>query len=383
MLETVAGVISDRATAKNLELICDVPPELPQQLRGDPLRLGQVLINYATNAIKFTEQGEINIAVRVLGYGGGTAPMVSGRTPQPEVLLRFEVRDTGIGLSPEQQGRLFASFEQADASITRQYGGTGLGLAISKRLANLMGGDVGVESELGKGSTFWFTARLGLGERRGRAIIPQIDLRGRRVLVVDDNEHAAQVLSEMLGHLAFEVQTVHGGPQAVAAVQEAAACGQAFDIVMLDWQMPGENGLQTAARLQRLELPAPLHIVLCTAYGREEVIRASQEAGIDHLLLKPVSASALFDTMMRVMGRTATAAADRAPERRSAAQHALAPLRGARILLVEDNELNQQVAGEMLRDAGFHGRRGGRRAPGAGAAAHRLATRQRRGPAAL
>ncbi len=353
VLETVAGVVADRAVAKNLELICDVPPDVPQQLRGDPLRLGQILINYANNAIKFTQQGEIHISVRVLRYGGGTEAASAARRPEPEALLRFEVRDTGIGIAPEQQQRLFASFEQADASITRQYGGTGLGLAISKRLAELMGGDVGVESELGKGSCFWFTARLGLGERRGRPIIPQIDLRGRRVLVVDDNAHAAQVLAEMLGHLAFDVHSVDSGPAAVAAVRDAAARDNPFDIVMLDWQMPGENGLQTAARIRALDLPAPLQIVIVTAYGREEVIRATQDAGIDHLLLKPVSASVLFDTMMRVLGRSGAASPQPAPERRSAAQHALSPLRGARILVVEDNELNQQVASEMLRDAGF------------------------------
>ena len=351
VIDTVAGVIADRANAKRLELVCDVAADVPQQLRGDPLRLGQILINYASNAIKFTEEGEVNIGVRVLELGPGDADGAGG----PQVLLRFEVRDTGIGLTEEQQQRLFRSFEQADSSITRQYGGTGLGLAISKRLAGLMGGDVGVESVPGRGSTFWFTARLGLGERRGRPVLPQIDLRGRRVLVVDDNAHAAQVLSELLAAQAFEVRTVLSGAEAVAQVREACEAGTPFDTVMLDWQMPGMDGLQTAARIRALGMAPLPRMVIVTAYGREEVIRSAQEAGIDHLMLKPVSASVLFDTMMRVLGEHAgdAPAAAAAQERRTPALHALEPLRGARILLVEDNELNQQVACELLQAAGF------------------------------
>ncbi|MGC3985219.1 MAG: response regulator [Pseudorhodoferax sp.] len=350
VIDTVAGVISDRANDKQLELVCDVAADVPQQLKGDPLRLGQILINYASNAIKFTEAGEVNIGVRVLEFGPG-----AGGEGGPQVLLRFEVRDTGIGLTEEQQQRLFRSFEQADSSITRQYGGTGLGLAISKRLAALMGGDVGVESVPSRGSTFWFTARLGLGERRGRPVLPQIDLRGRRVLVVDDNAHAAQVLSELLAAQAFEVCTVHSGAEAVAQVREAFEAGKPFDTVMLDWQMPGMDGLQTAARIRALGMAPLPRMVVVTAYGREEVIRGAQEAGIDHLMLKPVSASVLFDTMMRVLGEPAGGepAAALGQERRTPALHALEPLRGARILLVEDNELNQQVACELLQAAGF------------------------------
>ncbi len=354
VLETVTGVIAEKANAKNLELICEIANDVPRQLLGDPLRLGQILINYANNAIKFTERGEIDIAVRVLRLIPAEASTGAARPTPPEVLLRFEVRDTGIGLTAEQIGRLFRSFEQADTSTTRKYGGTGLGLAISKQLAQLMGGEVGVTSVPGQGSTFWFTARLGLGERRGRPIIPNIDLRGRRVLVVDDNLHAADVLAEMLRSLAFEVRSVSSGVQALDVIRETSARGAGFDIVMLDWQMPGLDGLQTAERIRALGLLQPPQMVIVTAYGREEVVRGAQEAGIDYLILKPVSASVLFDTMMRVLGHHAIAApAASPPERRTAALHALDPLRGARILLVEDNDLNQQVASEMLRDAGF------------------------------
>ncbi|MDY0745893.1 response regulator [Paucibacter sp. R3-3] len=340
VLENVATVVADKAQIKNLELIFDLPAEVPQHLVGDPLRLSQILINYANNAIKFTEHGEIDMVVRV-----------EEQSPT-EVLLRFEVRDTGIGMTPEQMGRLFQSFQQADTSTTRQFGGTGLGLAISKSLAALMGGEVGVESEPGKGSCFWFTARLGLGERRSRRLAPD-DLRGRRVLVVDDNEHARAVLVDMVATLNFEVTAVDSGPHALDAVRAAVAAGRPFDVVMLDWQMPGMNGLETARRIAALDLPALPQRVMVTAYGREEVAEAAKGAGVEDLLLKPVNGSLLFDTLMRLFGRQASAMALRQEEPGSAALAALAPLRGAHVLLVEDNEVNQQVAGELLQDAGF------------------------------
>ncbi|WP_162241778.1 response regulator [Pseudorhodoferax sp. Leaf267] len=349
MMATVSGVVADKATSKNLELVFDVAADVPQQLVGDPLRLGQVLINYVNNAIKFTQQGEIGIVVRVASH-----EPASGVRSGPQVVLRFEVRDTGIGLSEEQMARLFRSFEQADSSTTRQYGGTGLGLAISKRLASLMGGEVGVHSVLGQGSTFWFTARLGLGERRALPLAPPVDLRGRRVLVADDNEHAATVLTEMLQAMSMRVHAVSSGSAAIAAVQSAADAGEPFDFAMLDWRMPGLDGLQTAHGIHALALsPAP-QIMIVTAYGREEVIRGAQEAGIDYLVLKPVSASVLLETMMRAsrVAMPADAAEQREPQR-SSALDALRGLRGAHVLLVEDNDLNQQVASELLADAGF------------------------------
>ncbi|HVR53280.1 MAG TPA: response regulator, partial [Pseudorhodoferax sp.] len=342
MMATVSGVVADKATAKNLELVFDIGADVPQHLVGDPLRLGQVLINYINNAIKFTQQGEVGLVVRV------------DRLDGLEAVLRFEVRDTGIGLSEEQMARLFRSFEQADSSTTRQYGGTGLGLAISKRLAALMGGEVGVHSVPGQGSTFWFTARMGLGDRRKLPLAPPIDLRGRRVLVADDNAHAALVLTEMLESMSMLVHAVPSGAAAIEATQAAAQQGQPFDFALLDWRMPGMDGLQAAQGIRALNLPAPPQMMIVTAYGREEIIRGAQEAGIDHLVLKPVSASVLLDTMMRATrhAQPSEATAAREPQR-SAALDALRGLRGAQLLLVEDNDLNQQVASELLRDAGF------------------------------
>ena len=347
MMTTVAGIVCDKASAKGLELVFDVAPDVPQQLIGDPLRLGQILINYANNAIKFTARGEIGVQVRVQA--------VHADSEGAGVTLRFEVSDTGIGLTEEQAGRLFRSFEQADSSTTRQYGGSGLGLAISRKLAQLMGGDVGVRSVLGEGSTFWFTARLGLGEQRPLSLLPLLDLRGRRVLVVDDSEHAAQVLGEMLQAMALQTQVVHGGAQAVQAVRDAERDGQPFDFVLMDWQMPVMDGLQAIARIRALGLQQPPQMLLVTAYGREEVLRGAQHAGVEHVVLKPVGASLLFETMMRAAhAETAHTGLRTGPQtQRSEALHALRGLRGAQVLLVEDNALNQQVAGEILRDAGF------------------------------
>lgn len=340
LLENVANVVSEKAAAKGLELVCDVAPEVPQSLCGDALRLGQVLINFANNAIKFTERGEISMVVRLQAGSDDQA------------LLRFEVRDTGIGLTEEQIGRLFQSFSQADSSITRKYGGTGLGLAISKALAEAMGGTVGVQSTFGQGSTFWFTALLGLGEELERPELADLDLRGSRVLVVDDNAHAALVLVDMLRSMGFEAASVDSGAKAVTAVRDAAAGGFPFDITMLDWQMPGMDGLQTAHAITALGLQLSPKPILVTAYDREEVVQGAQVAGIEDLLVKPVNASVLFNTMLRAMGRGAALVATKVDTWDSAFE-ALAPLAGARILLVEDNELNQQVACELLFDAGF------------------------------
>ena len=210
LLDSTASLISEKSHAKGLELVFDVAPDVPPNLVGDSLRLGQILLNYANNAVKFTDKGEIVIAVRA-----------SERTDK-DVMLHFRVQDTGIGLTPEQMSRLFQSFSQADASTTRRFGGTGLGLAICKRLAELMGGEVGVESEPGKGSTFWFSARLGIGAATRRELVPVPDLRGRRALVVDDNEHARAVIVDMLQGMTFLTSEVCSGLAAVDEVRRAA-----------------------------------------------------------------------------------------------------------------------------------------------------------------
>jgi two-component system sensor histidine kinase/response regulator len=340
LLDNVANLVSEKTTAKGLELVFDIDPSVPRNLIGDSLRMGQVLINYANNAVKFTEEGEVDIIFKV-----------QERT-EKDVLLWCGVKDTGIGLTEEQMGRLFQSFQQADTSTTRKYGGTGLGLSISKKLAELMGGTVGVDSEHGKGSTFWFTARLGIGAEKARELLPEPDLRGRRVLVVDDNENARLVLADLLASMTFQVTEVGAGGTALAAVRDKAGTPAAFEIVFLDWQMPGMDGIETARQIKALGLDDEPKMVMVTAYGREEIIKDAHAAGIEDVLIKPVNASLLFDTTMRVLGaevREHRSAGD-AP---SLLLEEMAAINGARILLVEDNDLNQEVASEILRDAGF------------------------------
>jgi len=341
VLDNVANLISEKTSAKGLELIFDIDPQVPKHLNGDSLRLGQILINYANNAVKFTEQGEIVVSAKVL------------EQTDDEVLIHFGVCDTGIGLTEEQKGKLFQSFQQADTSTSRKYGGTGLGLAISKQLASLMHGDVGVDSEYGKGSTFWFTARL--GKTRGapdRSLMPEPDLRGRRVLVVDDNEMARNVLQDMLVNMTFKVSQMDNGKKAVDAVRQAAQSGDPYEIVFLDWRMPGMDGIDAAKAIQALGVdPAP-HLVMVTAYGREEVLKAVEDSGLDDVLIKPVGVSMLFDTVIRVLGGALDE--QRTGEREvSDVMEGLTAIKGATILLAEDNELNQEVAVGLLEDAGF------------------------------
>ncbi|MDZ4200760.1 MAG: response regulator [Gallionella sp.] len=340
LLENVANLVMEKTTAKGLELIFDVSRDVPNDLVGDPLRLGQILINYANNAVKFTEAGEVDIIIRVREQS------------DHDVLLYFGVRDTGIGLTEEQRGNLFQSFQQADTSITRKYGGTGLGLSIAKNLAELMHGTVGVESELGKGSTFWFTARLGRGSGVKRQLILNSDLQGRRVLVVDDNESARTVLGDMLAGMSLVVDEAPSGKAAIDYIDRAEAQEKPYDIVFIDWQMPVMDGIEMAHQLRRRPLKKMPHMVMVTAYGREEIMKGAQEAGMESVLIKPVNASMLFDSVAALLGGIP------AEERKTYVTPTLlvenlATIKGARVLLVEDNELNQEVATELLRDAGF------------------------------
>ncbi len=340
VLENVSNLISEKTSAKGLELVFRVEKGTSNYLIGDPLRLGQILVNYANNAVKFTEQGEIVISVKVV------------EETDHDGLFRFAVRDTGIGLTQEQIGKLFQSFQQADMSTSRKYGGTGLGLAISKKLANLMGGDVGVVSEYGKGSTFWFTARLGKGVAKVKKYLPEPDLRGRRILIVDDNEMSRMVLSDMLGGMTFVVKDVSSGKEALAEIRAAAEKGEPYEVVLLDWQMPEMDGIATAKAIQKLPVAPKPHMIMVTAYGREEVLKEAAQAGLEDVLIKPVSSSTMFDTLVQVLGgKHEEQQAGEQPETTEIEN--LASIKGSSILLVEDNEFNQQIACELLTEAGF------------------------------
>ncbi|WP_068829746.1 response regulator [Pseudomonas sp. BMS12] len=337
VLENLASLIGDKVGSKGLELVFNLDPAVPQHLVGDPLRLGQILINYANNAVKFTEAGEVEVILRAEQRGA------------EQLLLYMGVRDTGIGLTPEQQGRLFESFQQADTSTTRKYGGTGLGLAICKSLAEAMGGHVGVESTVGQGSLFWCRVPLGIAGEQGPRLLPQADLRGRRVLVVDDNDSARQVLYDLLGSMSFRVDAAASGPDALRQVQEAALRREPYELIVLDWQMPGMDGLETGRRILELGLQPPPHLLMVTAYGREEVLQGAERVGIEDVLLKPINPSLLFDSLIRSLGGKGSAQGFA----RLPVGEAVPNFAGQRVLLVEDNELNREVACGLLEESGL------------------------------
>jgi two-component system, sensor histidine kinase and response regulator len=341
VLNNVATLITEKATAKGLEVIFDIDHNLPRNFIGDPLRVGQILINYANNAVKFTEKGEITIIVKLQEYR------------ENDVVLYFAVKDTGIGLKPEQLQVLFKSFQQADTSTTRKFGGTGLGLAICKRITELMGGDVGVESEYGKGSTFWATITLKKSTVVPRKMLLSQDLEGKRVLVVDDNENARIVLKDLLEQMKFIVDVANSGKEAIKAVKNADQQQQPDEIIFLDWQMPEMDGMEVARRIRDLNLNHKPYLFMVTAYGREEIFKNAEGAGISGVLLKPVNASLLFDSLVELFGVHVPDAPITKYDTELTLQSALEDIQGAKILLVEDNEINQEVAVELLKDAGF------------------------------
>jgi two-component system sensor histidine kinase/response regulator len=337
VLNNLSSIVGQKAQEKNLEFLISEQHDLPQNLIGDPLRLGQILINLMNNAIKFTDKGEVVVNVGL-----------EEQTPE-KVELRFSVRDSGIGMTPEQSARLFQAFSQADTSTTRKYGGTGLGLSISKRLVEMMEGSIWVESEYGKGSTFIFTASFGIGtgmEPRKR-FIP--DIAGMRALVVDDNEQAREILTENLKLFALRAQSVASGEDAIRELV-AADANDPYGLVLMDWQMPGMDGIEASriiksgSRLKHIP-----QISMVTAFGREDIRVKAAQIGIENYLLKPVSPSMLYDSLMDVF---AVPGDDDGKMRPMKEVGDTPDASGIRILLVEDNEMNQQVATELLQSAG-------------------------------
>ena len=342
VIDNVVNLISAKADERGLELLCHVDHNIPKILIGDPLRIGQIIINFANNAVKFTKAGEVRVNATVI------------ESDATHVQLRFSVSDTGIGLTSEQIARLFTSFEQADKSTSREYGGTGLGLAISKSLAQAMGGTVGVESVYGRGSTFWFSARLEVGSEEKIITLPSIDLHGSRVLVVDDNEAAVLILCDMLLAIGFDVQHADSGLAALEAIQAADASGFPYEFVMMDWVMPGMDGLETVRELRSLKsLTPPMVLMVTAAHRRQDLLQGAEQLGVEHVLAKPVSSSLLINTMMQLKGHELPHTRPGHSGRQSVLEEKLKCLAGARILLVEDNEINQLVASEMLRNVGM------------------------------
>ncbi|MEM6191406.1 PAS domain S-box protein [Shewanella scandinavica] len=331
MLEDLSDMFSEKAAHKQIELLFAVAPNVPRYLLGDSLRLGQVLINLMNNAIKFTERGEVLLSLSLV------------EQQDDDVVLRFSVRDSGIGLTEQQQAKLFKSFTQADTSTTRKYGGTGLGLAICKQLVELMGGNIGVESQFGHGSTFYFTVKLQISE--GQKLVLEQELEGMSVLVVDDNATARDIMRTTLESMGFRVDTVRSGEEAINR-----CLLQTYEVALIDWKMPNMDGLETARQIQ-LQAKSQPKILMVSAHANHEFITQIEQLALAGYISKPISASRMLDGIMNAIGREGILPVRRRTE--ELAPQLLLPLQGKRILLVEDNEMNLEVASEFLEQVGI------------------------------
>ena len=339
LLQNVFNLFMVRAEEKGLEVVLELDPKVPRRLVGDALRLGQVLNNLVGNAVKFTKQGEIHVKIELVAQ-------------QPDrATLQFSVRDTGIGMTPEQVENLFQAFTQADGSIARRFGGTGLGLALSRRLVGAMGGDIDVTSREGEGSTFSFVLSLPFNTEQNHGEVLRPDM---RVLVVDDQSSAREVLSGMLTAWGLAVEVAGSGDEALQQLKRADVSGHAFDLMLLDWKMPGMSGVEVTRAIREMSWTQELRrmpvVIMVSAFDRERVLEAARDVDLDEVLVKPVTPSQVHDAIARVQGGlTGGAGSESVPQ--LAVAHA--SLRGKHVLLVEDNEINQQVAREFLERIGL------------------------------
>ncbi|MES2705529.1 MAG: response regulator [Verrucomicrobiota bacterium] len=338
VVETTLEMQAEKAQSASLELIGNIHPDVFTLLRGDPGRLRQVLANLISNAIKFTERGEIVLQV------------TAERPSNGSILIRFEVLDTGIGISREAQARLFQPFMQADASTTRKYGGTGLGLAISHQLVNMMGGRMGVISESGQGSTFWFTANFEI-QPEAPEVLHRGQLSGLHALIVDDNATNRHILRLQLGSWRMRCRQAEGGEAALEMMRAAAAANDGFDLVLLDMQMPAMDGLTLARLIKKDPVLAPARLIILSSIGSHAFAEDFKQAGIEEYLVKPVRQSSLYDCISAVMTK--------GPATRpvfSAEFHPSSPPPAGsriRILIAEDNAINQKVAIRQLQKLGY------------------------------
>ncbi|WP_406278588.1 response regulator [Streptomyces sp. NBC_00191] len=342
LVEEVVSLVAQTPQAQGLELLSDCHPDLPVMVHGDAGRLRQILLNLASNAVKFTESGEVVVRAR---------PAPSQPPAEQSPWLHFEVADTGIGIAEANQARMFDAFSQADASTTRRYGGTGLGLAICRRLTEAMGGNIGVTSRLGEGSTFWFTVPVRAPDTTEQppAQASPATLRGLRALVVDDNETNRLILDTQLRRWHMQPTTVEGGPQALVALHEAAAAGRPFDLALLDMQMPDMDGLELARRITTDQAIGRVPLLMLTSSMPLPAAELSA-AGIARSMPKPVQQSQLLDAVVELTAQSppVAAAAAAAP-----APTTSPPAHRGHLLLVEDNEINQMVAQGLLTRLGY------------------------------
>jgi two-component system sensor histidine kinase/response regulator len=346
VIEEVASLLAERADNKGLELACLVYHDVPTALRGDPGRLRQILMNLVGNAIKFTHQGEVVVRARLAEAMADT------------VLVRFEVSDTGVGIAPEARARVFQSFSQADSSTTRQYGGTGLGLAIAKQLAEMMGGSIGVDSTPGQGSSFWFTVRLMKQPASPQTPSPrEVDLRGQRVLIVDDNATNRAILHHQVTTWGIDADGAASGQLALDMLRTAAMRDEPYGLALLDMQMPGMDGLELARQIKAEPALTALPLVMLTSITQRGLEELMQQAGIAAYLTKPVRHSQLFDCLRLVIGTSPPAAMPASWTRRPLIdRYRLAQVKAhaqPRILVAEDNLINQKVAVRLLETLGY------------------------------
>ncbi|HRD34590.1 MAG TPA: response regulator [Rhodocyclaceae bacterium] len=346
VIDKALGVVALAAESKGLELIARIDSEVPRRVLGDPLRLGQILINLAGNAVKFTEQGEVVITV-------GRTPADAG---DADIGLVFSVRDTGIGIPAEHRSTLFAPFTQIDDSVTRRFGGTGLGLTICAQLVRLMGGAIELESTPGSGTTFRFSVRVAADPSAGHAPPLRAALAGRRALVIDDNASARDALCRTLADLGLVTESAGDAAEGLARMRDAVGKATRFEVVLIDWAMPRVDGLQAARDIQAgaSTLGAPKLVLMIGPSGYEAVANHTRDAGINQLLVKPISESALCEAILESFGANIPAATDTPTD-----DTAMAPvfdftgIRGAGVLVVDDVALNRQVAREFLDEAGL------------------------------
>ncbi len=341
VIKNIVSMISVKASEKNIELLNNITNDVPYALKGDPLRLGQVLINLTNNAVKFTENGHILLKSELAEKNAD------------KCRIKFSVSDTGIGMTKEQMSKLFMAFSQADSSVTRRFGGTGLGLTISKHLVEMMNGKISAESEYGVGSTFSFTAEFELQtEETDKKTTDMERFKKLKVLIVDDNEMARTILKEQLASFGINAFTVDSGKAAISKIEQESII-KPYDLVFMDWRMPDMDGIETAKNVYQnstagQQLPM---IIMVTAFAREEVINKAKKIGIDSFLMKPVNQSLLFDTIMNAFEMNNIESLTRKSKKDDKADITFG-ISGVKVLLVEDNVLNQEIATAILENAG-------------------------------
>ena len=341
ILLNVSSLFTFQVQEKGLELLFDIDANVPLAIKGDALRLNQVITNFLSNAIKFTSKGEIILSMKQVSKN------------ENEVELRFDVKDSGIGISEEQKTKLFNSFSQADNSTTRKYGGTGLGLTISKRIIELMGGSVGFESTLGVGSNFYFTLKFELQEKQKDLNFIIEEVKNLKVLIVDDNASSREILENIIESLKFEVKALCCGKEAIDELKDAYLQNEPYNLVLIDWKMPNLDGVETIIKINE-EIEYTPAFIMVTAYDKDELIEKTKDVKILGFLEKPISPSTLYDTILKSFGKDIVEMAKELTSTSINFEEIKNLVSGSKILLVEDNLQNQEIATEFLKKANIN-----------------------------